>query len=66
MSKFTTCLQIVYVLAQLLHLTSWFEIPRAVAVLMWTTVLFTVVSGLHYVVVWSLKARREARSGRHA
>ena len=62
LSKFTTCLQIVYVLAQLLHLTSWFEIPRAVAVLMWTTVLFTVVSGLHYVVVWSLKARRKVRT----
>lgn len=59
LSKFTTCVQITYVLAQLLHLTSWFDLPRFTAVLMWGTVIFTTVSGLQYVFVWSLKARRQ-------
>jgi cardiolipin synthase len=59
LSKFTTCVQIVYVLAQLLHLTTWFDVPTLTRVLMWATVVLTVVSGLQYVVVWSLRARRE-------
>jgi cardiolipin synthase len=62
LSKFTTCVQITYVLAQLLHLTSWFDLPAVTAALMWGTVVFTVLSGLQYVVVWSLKARRELDS----
>jgi len=59
LSKFTTCVQIIYVLAQLLHLTTWFDVPTLTQVLMWATVVLTVVSGLQYVVVWTLRARRE-------
>ena len=59
LSKFTTCVQIVYVLAQLLHLTTWFDVPTPTLILMWATVALTVASGLQYVVVWSLRARRE-------
>ncbi len=62
LSKATTFVQIVYVLALLLHLTRWFEWPLLLAVLMWATVACTVLSGLQYVVVWSAKARRETRS----
>ena len=62
LSKATTFVQIVYVLALLLHLTRWFEWPLLLAVLMWVTVACTVLSGLQYVVVWSAKARREVRS----
>ena len=59
LSKFTTCVQITYVLVQLLHLTSWFDLPAFTATLMWGTVIFTIISGLQYVFVWSLKARRQ-------
>jgi len=31
-------------------------------VLMWATVVCTLVSGMQYVVVWSLKARRQSES----
>jgi len=68
LSKFTTCVQITYVLAQLLHLTSWFELRGVTTALMWATAVCTVVSGAQYVVVWSLKARRQsdmrARAGK--
>lgn len=66
LSKFTTCLQIVYVLAQLLHLTTWFDVPALTRVLMWATVAFTVISGLQYVLVWSLRAQREVGARRRA
>jgi cardiolipin synthase len=62
LSKFTTVVQIFYVLAQLLHLTRWFDLPLLTAVLMWATVVCTVVSGLQYVAVWSRKAQRERRA----
>lgn len=58
LSKFTTFVQIVYVLAQLLNLTAWFELPTLTAALMWGTVIVTVLSGVQYVVVWSAKAWR--------
>ncbi len=60
LSKFTTCVQITYVLAQLLHLTSWFELSGITTALMWATAACTLVSGAQYVVVWSLKARRQS------
>src|SRR5262249_25705462 len=53
LSKATTFLQIVYVLAQLLHLTRWFDWPLLLAWVMWVMVLCTILSGLQYVVVWS-------------
>ena len=59
LSKLTTCVQIAYVLVQLLHLTSWFDLPAFSDAVMWLTVVLTVLSGAQYVVVWSLKARRE-------
>ena len=64
-SKVTTCVQITYVLAQLVNLSTWFSLPRAVLhALMWLTVACTVASGAQYVAVWSakaLRARREVR-----
>ena len=60
LSKFTTVIQIVYVLAQLVRLSVWLDFPPALmSGLMWAMVFCTVASGIQYVVVWSLKARRE-------
>ncbi|HEX6834145.1 MAG TPA: CDP-alcohol phosphatidyltransferase family protein [Rudaea sp.] len=62
LSKITTCIQIAFVLAQLVNLTSWFALPAALmTALLWLTAAATVASGLQYVVVWSNKARRIAR-----
>lgn len=56
-SKVTTCIQITYVLAQLVNLSTWFSLPRGVLVyLVWLTAVFTVASGVQYVVVWSARA----------
>ena len=62
LSKFTTCLQITYVLAQLVNLSSWFSLPRpALHALIWATAACTVASGLQYVAVWSRKAAQARR-----
>ena len=59
LSKLTTVVQIVYVLAQLLHLSHWLDLPaRLLDVLIGLTAVLTAVSGLQYVVVWSRKALR--------
>jgi cardiolipin synthase len=59
LSKLTTVVQIVYVLAQLLHLSRWLDLPaRLLDVLIGLTAVLTAVSGLQYVVVWSRKALR--------
>jgi cardiolipin synthase len=56
-SKFTTCIQITYVLAQLVNLSTWFSLPRAwLLALIWLTAVCTAASGAQYVVVWSVKA----------
>lgn len=65
LSKLTTVVQILYVLAQLLHLSHWFELPPSVldgAIAL--TAALTVASGVQYVVVWSGKAlrRRQERA----
>jgi cardiolipin synthase len=61
-SKFTTCVQITYVLAQLVNLSSWMALPRwSLAGLIWLTAACTMVSGLQYVVIWTGKAARESR-----
>ena len=66
-SKLTTCIQITYVLAELVNLTTWFSLPRvALHGLMWTTAVCTVASGLQYVAIWSAKAARARRSGAQA
>jgi cardiolipin synthase (CMP-forming) len=58
-SKFTTCIQITYVLGQLVNLSTWFSLPRGVMVyLVWLTAVCTVASGAQYVVVWSARAMR--------
>jgi cardiolipin synthase len=63
LSKLTTCIQIAYVLAQLMQQTTWFALPPAsLAALIALTAICTVASGLQYVLVWSLKARREVRA----
>ena len=64
-SKLTTLVQIVYVLALLAHLTPALDLPLALrnAILVATAVV-TVASGLDYVVRWGLKARRAVRAAR--
>ena len=57
-SKLTTVVQIVFVLAELLRLAWLPNLPGGEALLV-VTALLTVASGLHYVLVWSLRARRE-------
>ena len=67
LSKITTCIQISYVLAQLLALSSWFAVPHAVlAGMLWLTATATLVSGVQYVVIWSAKAAHETRHKREA
>jgi cardiolipin synthase (CMP-forming) len=64
-SKFTTCIQIAYVLAQLVSLSSWLDLPpRFLTGMLWFTAACTVASGLQYVVIWSGKALRESRRSR--
>jgi cardiolipin synthase len=65
LSKITTCIQIAYVLMQLVALSSWFALPaRLIEAMTWLTIAFTLVSGLQYVVIWSVKAMREAHGGK--
>jgi cardiolipin synthase (CMP-forming) len=57
LSKVTTCLQIVLVLALLINHSSWFELPAVLTTaLIWITAVATFCSGAHYVYVWSRKA----------
>jgi cardiolipin synthase len=66
LSKFTTCIQISYVLLQLVNLSTWFSLPRALLQgLIWFTALCTLGSGAQYVVVWTAKAMQaRARKAR--
>jgi len=65
LSKITTCIQIAYVLAQLVALSSWFALPALLlAGLLWLTAVATVASGLQYVVIWSRKAALQTRLGK--
>ena len=67
LSKITTCIQITFVLAQLINLTSWFALPALLMqTLLWATAIFTVASGLQYVLVWSNKAHVELAKKRSA
>lgn len=62
LSKFTTCVQIAYVLVQLLHLSSLAHLPDwLLSAMIWLTAACTLVSGIQYVVVWSGKAWRMRR-----
>jgi cardiolipin synthase len=60
LSKLTTVVQIACVIGELLRLAWLPELPGRLALLVATAVL-TVASGLHYVVVWSARARRAVR-----
>lgn len=62
-SKFTTCVQIGYVLVQLIHLSSLAHLPESLLTgLIWLTATCTLASGIQYVVVWSGKAWRVRHS----
>ena len=58
LSKLTTVLQILFVLADLLRL-AWVPGLPGRDVLLGFVAILTAASGLHYVWVWSLRARRE-------
>lgn len=65
LSKLTTTLQIVLVLATLLHLSRFAEWPGWLnQALLASVALVTVASGLDYIVRWSAKAWRETRTRR--
>lgn len=60
LSKLTTLTQILCVLVELARLAWLHDLPgRDAAVII--TALLTAISGLHYVVVWSMRARRVVR-----
>ena len=61
-SKLTTVVQILLVLAELLRLAWLPGLPLRTPMLVFTAVL-TVASGLHYVLIWSLRARRAVCEG---
>lgn len=57
LSKATTVAQILYVLVVMFHMA--YSLPSlAMQAAHWATFMFTVMSGIHYMVVWSLKAVR--------
>lgn len=59
LSKATTVVQLGFVLCELLRLAGWISLPtvaRAAAIVV--VVALTVASGVHYIVVWSIRARR--------
>jgi cardiolipin synthase len=61
LSKLTTLVQIVFVLGELLRLSDLVEMPDAVReAAIAVTALLTVASGAHYVIVWSVRAWRNA------
>lgn len=64
-SKLTTLVQIVYVLALLAHLTPALDLPLPLrTAILVATAAVTVASGIDYVVRWGLKARRAVRAAR--
>ncbi|HVF34561.1 MAG TPA: CDP-alcohol phosphatidyltransferase family protein [Candidatus Saccharimonadia bacterium] len=65
LSKFTTLLQILYVLALLVHLSmapAW--PPLLVPALGWLVAAVTLASGLDYIVRWGARARAAVREAR--
>ena len=57
LSKLTTLVQILCVLGELLRL-AWLPALPGHAVMLYATAVLTVLSGLHYVITWSARARR--------
>jgi cardiolipin synthase (CMP-forming) len=65
LSKATTLLQIVLALVLLVHGLDNIDVPEVLRVaLIWATAALTAASGLHYVLFWGAKARRDARARR--
>jgi len=64
LSKATTLAQVLLVLALLLHLAHGWLPPALLEFGIGAAAALTALSGLDYVLRWSLKARREGRAGR--
>jgi cardiolipin synthase len=65
LSKLTTTIQIAFVLIELLRLSGWITVPSPLRVgLIVIVAALTLASGLHYIVVWSLRARSAAAGHR--
>ncbi len=65
LSKINTCVQIAYVVLQLVNLSTWIEFPHPVIVFaIYLTATLAVASGLQYVVIWSAKAMRAQERAR--
>jgi len=59
LSKWTTLVQIGFVLVELLRLSGWLPLPQPLrAGLIAVTAGLTLASGVHYVAVWGTRARR--------
>jgi len=57
LSKATTVAQILYVLVAMFHMI--YSLPLlAIQAANWATFTFTFISGIHYMIVWTLKAMR--------
>lgn len=66
LSKINTCVQIVYVVMQLVNLSTWIEFsPALISFGIYLTAVMAIASGLQYVVIWSGKAMR-VRAGERA
>jgi cardiolipin synthase len=65
LSKATTAMQLAFVLSELLRLSQWLVLPAPLRVaLIAITAALTVASGLHYIVIWSTRARAALRARR--
>jgi len=65
LSKATTAVQLTFVLGELLRLSRWLVLPASLRlVLIATTAVLTVASGLHYIVVWTTRARAAVHARR--
>lgn len=63
LSKWTTVVQIAFVLYTLLRLTGWIAgLPELDRALMALTAVLTLASGAHYVIVWGRRALTQPRS----
>ncbi len=62
LSKINTCVQIAYVVMQLVNLTTWVDLPPALITFgIYLTAAMAVLSGLQYVAIWSARASRAPR-----
>jgi cardiolipin synthase len=60
LSKLTTVVQIVFVLVELLRLSHWIDLSAPIhQAMIGGVALLTLASGVHYIVVWSARARHE-------